>query len=427
MSGAATSTLIFPEVFATSATQDQVMLDPSGTGPGTLAFAAVAGGASLNATAAAGLGSGVLYGRKFDGDQLPYSCPGSSAPGEEAGKERGMVRTKSLLAASTPNAGTLLRHIMVPDPDPLLDHHNRTYEVTVPSAPVSKQLPVLFYFHGQSSNMAGSNSFAELGQATGQFITVAAKGLSEGLESAWSVGTEGRTDVCTKGCKGVTFPSCKKVGRVSNCNWATCFSDLAFIKLLISEVQRDFDVDNEQFYAVGASNGAMLSLHLAAVVPRCGTTLCRPTFKAVVPWYGAYLKGQLPPAGVLQGTSLMLMQGGKDVTIPENGGESYDHYLYESSNATTAAFATANGCNANGTTPFTHPFDNHPSHSCVQHVGCKNGTIVLFCDFPTQQHGFWPTWAESMTWWFLRTQIPQPVRPELVETPGSVIESSTRS
>ena len=402
MSGAAASTLVFPEVFATLATRGgQVMLTPNGGGPDTLTFAATAaGGASLNATAAAGLGPAVLYGRSFDDDQLPYRCPGGSQAPD-------VKPSESQSATPRPTQGTLLRHIVVPDPDPRLGHRNRTYEVTVPSMPVGKQkLPVLFYFHGQSGNLASSNSFAELGEATGQFVTVAAKGLSEGLvdSSAWSVGTEGRTDVCTDECEAEVFPSCARVGRVSACNWATCFSDLAFIQLLLAEVARAFDavVDSARLYAVGASNGAMLSLHLAAAIPG--------TFKAVVPWYGAYLKGQLPPAGALEGTSLLLLQGGRDVTIPEMGGESYDHFLYESSNATVAAFATANGCTTDETKRVTPPFDNHPPHSCVQRVGCKHGAAVLFCDFPTQQHGFWPMWAESMTWWFLRTQTPEAER-----------------
>ena len=303
-------------------------------------------------------------------------------------------------ASPNPNPGTVVKRILVPDPDPRLGQRNRTYELTVPASPVTRLLPVLFYFHGQSGSLGDSTSFAELGQATGQYITVAAKGLSEGTPgAAWAIGAEGRNDVCAKGCEAVIFPSCVKVGRISKCNWATCYSDLAFIKLLLTEVRRELSVDSDRFYAVGASNGAMLSLQLAAELPG--------VFAAVVPWYGAYLKGLLPRPQLLNGTSLLLMQGGEDVTIPEAGGESEDHYLYESSSATAAAFASANGCEADTTAPFVHPFDNHPPHSCVSRVNCKTGATVLFCEFPTQGHGFWPRWAESMTWWFLRSQLPQ--------------------
>lgn len=303
------------------------------------------------------------------------------------------------LAVHPPIPGTELRHIAVPDP--VLGRRNRTYEVMYPSLPAtSTPLPAIFYFHGQSGTLADSNSFAELGEATGQFMTIAAKGLSEGLpdSSAWTVGAEGRADVCTQDCEAVVFPSCTRAGRVSRCNWATCYSDLAFIQLLLAEVRRDFAVDSSRFYAVGASNGAMLALHLAEALPG--------RFRAVVPWYGAYLRGQLPAAG-LNGTSLLLLQGGKDRTIPEQGGESEDHYLYESSNATASAFGAANGCSAT-LEPLVHPFDNHPPHACVSRASCQHGIRVVFCDFPTQEHGFWPTWAESMTWWFLRTQVGAP-------------------
>ena len=258
-------------------------------------------------------------------------------------------------------------------------------------------LPVLFYFHGQGGTLAESNSFAALAEATGQLVTVAPKGLSEGTVdgAAWSVGTEGRTDVCTKECEPVTFPSCVTVGKAARCNWATCYSDVAFVKLVLEEVRRDFDVDSSRFFAVGASNGAMLSLHLAAELPGA--------FAAVVSWYGAYLQGQLPPAAALNGTSLLLLQGGKDETIPEAGGQSYDHYLWESGNATASTFAAGNGCQPDVTVPYAMPFDDHPPHTCTRHLDCLRGSRVVFCDFPTQTHGFWPVWAELMTWWFLRT------------------------
>ena len=149
----------------------------------------------------------------------------------------------ALVAAGSPYLpGAQLRHILVPDPDPLLNARNRTYEITVPTAPAdSAPLPVLFYFHGQSSDLAGSRGFAELGEASGQYVTVAPKGLSEGIAdaAAWEVGAEGRTDVCANGTEAVIFPSCIKAGRVSRCNWATCHSDLAFVKLLLDEVRRD--------------------------------------------------------------------------------------------------------------------------------------------------------------------------------------------
>ena len=104
---------------------------------------------------------------------------------------------------------------------------------------------------------------------------------------------------------------------------------------------------------------------------------------------------------------MLYLQGGRDTTIPEAGGESYDHYLYESSAASVGAFAAGNGCAQNATAPFVAPFDAHPPHACTARVGCERGAKVVFCDYPTQTHGFWPTWGEEITWWFLRTQLPQ--------------------
>ena len=82
LSGADSATAFFPELLAHSAAQEQQMLRPGdGSSAGTFAFATDgAGGAWLNASAAATGGDGVqlasavLYGRRFGKDQLPYRC-----------------------------------------------------------------------------------------------------------------------------------------------------------------------------------------------------------------------------------------------------------------------------------------------------------------------------------------------------------------
>ena len=80
--------MVFPEVIATSATDEQYMLSPGGRGDDSFTFdGRVPGEASVNVSAAAVLSSAVLYGRRFGGDRLPYSCRGQPAmPGPGHGR-----------------------------------------------------------------------------------------------------------------------------------------------------------------------------------------------------------------------------------------------------------------------------------------------------------------------------------------------------
>ena len=76
MTGVAAATTIFVEVIGSSAAHEQYMLQPGGAGADSFAFgAAQLGAASLNVSAVAVIASATLYGRKFEADRLPYSCP----------------------------------------------------------------------------------------------------------------------------------------------------------------------------------------------------------------------------------------------------------------------------------------------------------------------------------------------------------------
>ena len=101
---------------------------------------------------------------------------------------------------------------------------------------------------------------------------------------------------------------------------------------------------------------------------------------------------------------VLALHGGKDVTIPPAGGESYDHYFYASEAQTLDAFATANRCESH-TVAWATPWSGVlPRHQCTQHRGCEHGASVAYCLFPTEAHGFWPKYAENLTWWWMSTQ-----------------------
>ena len=95
----------------------------------------------------------------------------------------------------------------------------------------------------------------------------------------------------------------------------------------MTQIQNELCVDQGQIYLSGSSNGAMFGYELVSRLP---------IFAGFVPWYGAFLANMLrpPPALAVRPTTLMHMQGLRDRTIPPAGGESADHWLYVSMNAT---------------------------------------------------------------------------------------------
>merc|ERR1719506_2571210 len=131
-------------------------------------------------------------------------------------------------------------------------------------------------------------------------------------------------------------------------------------------------------------------------------------FKGVVPWYGAFLRNMMDD-NKLPGHSLLSLHGLKDELIPAKGGlDPIDHYDYIPQAEQAARWAAANGCAKRATTATT-PFqkqsvDTKNEHSCIEHAGCSTGAVVMYCTFPEQPHGFWPSFAEELAWWFMNTK-----------------------
>jgi len=328
-------------------------------------------------------------------------------------------------AAPSVPAGQQVRYnLPVTDPDKRLGTLNRTFDLALPyktlahrqnltellsappvdAAPPAAGYPLLLYFHGQYGSPAGAAGFSSLGAKEG-FITVAAQGLAENsllaLDTTWSVAAEGRTDVCDRTKAQFVMTSCRTTNRVSVCNWATCYSDVALTStLLVALTDAGVPYDADRVYLSGCSNGGMLSDYLVTQLPG--------VFAGVVPWYGAFLKDFLPPsaAAALAGSSALLLIGEDDTIIPPAGGESpggYEGgYLYVSQLEQLSAWASANGCDAR-TTPLALPAYDTLAKTCVEHRGCDGGVRVGYCRYKGQAHGFqWQQAADSWMLWLAR-------------------------
>lgn len=328
-----------------------------------------------------------------------------------------------LVAALAPvahaaKAGKQVKHqITVTDPDSRLGDVKRSYSLGLPYATTdddltplnttAKKYPVLWYFHGQLGSASGAAAFSTLGAQEG-YITVAPQGLGDGsfgIDTTWSVKAEGRSDVCDRKRPQYVMKSCRTVSRISNCNWATCYDDVHFVKAILEDLQTKLNIpiDTSRMYMSGVSNGGMFLDYLQTQMPG--------TFKAAIPWYGAYLKTYLNDSNedTLGGTALFSLHGAQDALIPPAGGEDTQaNYLYISEDEMVKRWAKANGCAAKSQ-PVTTPFDGSKyaaamQHSCIEYPGCKTGAVV-YCTFAQQAHGFWPAYGEQMTWWFISQKM----------------------
>lgn len=295
--------------------------------------------------------------------------------------------------------------------DPHLGQYERKYRAFVPPQCTRTQMcSLLLWFHGWCGDP--SCSFCKWKDVGAQydFVTVMPVGMADGPHGtcpSWNVGADNRSDVCvgkdvTDGSHQV-YNSCKKLGKGSVCSTYTCYDDVHFMGELVSDVKRRFGIARfPRVYASGASNGGMFVYHLATtlVSRNIGFRL-----DGIAAWYGAYLQGMLNVPRALEGMRVVQFHGDLDVTIPMNGGEAFDGFLYHPVNQTLDRYATINGC-AGRPYALSTPFDGgrHNFHGCWMYSGCPNGRVVARCNFHAV-HGFWAPFAESITWWFLTANV----------------------
>ena len=103
-----------------------------------------------------------------------------------------------------------------------------------------------------------------------------------------------------------------------------------------------------------------------------------------IPVYGNPPATHLPtPNGAVQ--HIMAHHGRDDQTVPLNGGESYDHFLYMSQNEALTAWGVSIGCiGPNDLVPvttITTPYDGgNRNQACVQYMSCQ-GTVIMACNY----------------------------------------------
>lgn len=326
---------------------------------------------------------------------LPIACLFVTAA--EAGK----ACSKSIPGDVTPGQ-EILRSFQQTDSDTRLGSYARHYLVQLPTGYTGKEtLPVMFYFHGwcESWKSDSDNKFIQVANEKG-YIMVRPKGMADGDKGcpSWNVNHGGRTDVCVpKDAKSsvVQYTSCQTIGKTGSCNCYTCYDDVKFVSDLTAQLADDFCIDEDNVFGTGGSNGAMFLYPLVAGLAERGL---KPTFRAILPNYGAFLKNLEDVPASLKGTSVFAFHGSEDTEVPFAGGEASDGWLYTPVHQTLASYASMNGC-ASTATSITTAFDGRKNlNGCSEFKGCNGGRVV-HCNFK-EAHGFWEPYQEEMMWSF---------------------------
>jgi poly(3-hydroxybutyrate) depolymerase len=176
-----------------------------------------------------------------------------------------------------------------------------------------------------------------------------------------------------------------------------------FVSDLTAGLAKDFCIDEDNMFATGASNGAML---LYPLVAELHERSLKAKFRAILPNYGAFFQNMQDVPASLKGTSVFAFHGREDTEVPFQGGESADGWLYTPIHKTLAAYASLNGCEA-AAEVITTTFDGRKHlNGCREFKGCNEGRVVR-CDFQ-EAHGFWEPYQEKMIWSFFKSVMSKP-------------------
>lgn len=229
------------------------------------------------------------------------------------------------------------------------DGRMRTYRVHVPpSYDGSAAVPLVFNFHGFTSNagqqiaLSGMNDEAD----TQGFVAVHAEGT--GLSRSWNGGL-----CCGNGMRDDV-------------------DDVGFVRAMLEDIAAQVCVDRSRVYATGMSNGGFLSHRLA-----CEASDIIAAIAPVAGVMGVPFDGCAPPRPV----PVMHFHGTADAIVPYGGG---GFTSFPSVAATVDHWAARNGC----TDMRESTYDMGDSH-CETHDACDMGVEVTVCTVEGGGH-LWP-------------------------------------
>jgi polyhydroxybutyrate depolymerase len=251
----------------------------------------------------------------------------------------------------------------------------REYFVHVPED-ARGSLPVIFAIHGYTSTATGFETLHDMNRHADEngYIVVYPQG-SHFVDNAGDKAYR----VTSWNMFGAALPN-EDAGPQCNAGSYRYPCPPECGSYVLEAVESEFDTDKSRYYALGVSNGGMMTLRLGCDMA--------DRFAAIAP-----IISQLP-AGYLcapqHDLPMLLLFGGKDEVVRFDGRAGLaDGFIYESSAATAAAWATAMQCESDPA-PWANDLTDRIGLSCEAYTSCKvTGQEVVSCLDPDETHN-WP-------------------------------------
>eukprot|EP01084_Bolivina_argentea_P314650 544996_1 len=158
------------------------------------------------------------------------------------------------------------------------------------------------------------------------------------------------------------------------CNWCNCnANDIGFTDYLASQIEQTYCIDTAREYALGFSNGGMMTHRLGCALSH--------RFAAIASFHGQQLNGfNCKPHGNI---GLINIWGINDKVLPGNGDMSSDGWYYTSVANVQKKFAENNGCDVdNGPQPIISVADGKNDWKCSAYkTNCNDNAYVMECNW----------------------------------------------
>ena len=269
------------------------------------------------------------------------------------------------------------------------DGLTRSYRLHLPSGyDGAEPLPLWLHVHGYTGSARHSDGWSGLSELADRegFIVVFPQSTS--FEAPIGPSGQSRNATITswndlacsaplqpeaRACRedANPYPCPPECGTCGPCNWCSCHDDVGYIEALIDHLSAELCLDTDRAFASGYSNGGMF-------VHRLGCAL-GDRLAAVAPMHGYLARGFNCAAGEA-GPSMLLVGGTADRTVPIDGSDASDGYIYTSQEGVAAKWAEAQSCAAEPA-PVETPWDGRRELTCVEYPGCEGGRAVRSCSW----------------------------------------------
>ena len=293
---------------------------------------------------------------------LVLACAGSSPPrqsgtsGTSGTSDASGTSPLSLYANSLPASkpvGAVTTHTVITD-----DGRTRSYRLFVP-AQLPTPAPLLVALHG------GLGSGAQFERSSGFDALATANG-----------GIVAYPDGVGRAADGSGGARTWNGGRCCGAAAAQEVDDVAFLRLLVADIERTHAVDPHRVYATGHSNGGIMALRLACEAA--------DLFVAVGVQSAAL---EIPDCAPSTPVSVLQIHGTADTNIPIEGGRGSGlaGVAFSPPRQAAETFAARQACSLD---PTVTTWAEHPDVRLTQWAGCAGTASVSFIEVAGAAHAW---------------------------------------